>query len=129
MLVNFLIMQLHMGDTDFEERIIQHLAAAAAMGRSHHLGRREGQRTRLSAHGHPHFLVFSTQPSAPSGPDSSAGGGNEPAGIPIGSLSTPMISDGDEPTQQIPHLQTQNSSALGSTVMTTNRQGTYSNDR
>ncbi|XP_019426239.1 PREDICTED: E3 ubiquitin-protein ligase RHF2A-like [Lupinus angustifolius] len=32
---------LRMGDTDFEEQIIQHLAAAA-MGRAHHLGRREG---------------------------------------------------------------------------------------
>ncbi|KAJ8465498.1 hypothetical protein OPV22_028050 [Ensete ventricosum] len=30
-------------DADLEERIIQHLAAAAAMGRAHHIARREGR--------------------------------------------------------------------------------------
>ncbi|XP_019455372.1 PREDICTED: E3 ubiquitin-protein ligase RHF2A-like [Lupinus angustifolius] len=123
---DFDFQQLRIGDSDFEERIIQHLAAAAAMGRAQHRGRREGHRTRSSANRHPQFLVFSSQPSAPSGPDSSPGGGNESASIPIGSSSTIMTSDGDEPAQQIPHLQTQSSSpARGSTVMATN----YSNDR
>ena len=100
------------------------------MGRAHHLGRREGQRASASAHGHPHFLVFSTQPSAPPVPDSAAGGENEPAAIPIGSPSSPLASDGDEASQRIPHLQTQSSSsAPGSTVIVANRQGIYSNDR
>ncbi|KAK4375850.1 hypothetical protein RND71_006527 [Anisodus tanguticus] len=53
-------------DSELEERIIQHLAAAAAMGRTRHLARREGQRGRSSAQGRPHFLVFSTHPNAPS---------------------------------------------------------------
>ncbi|KAJ1392755.1 Zinc finger, RING-type [Sesbania bispinosa] len=72
---DFDLQQLRMSvnDADLEERIIQHLAAAAAMGRANHLVRREVQRTRSSAHGHPHFLVFSTQPFAPSlSPDSAA---------------------------------------------------------
>ncbi|XP_052726322.1 E3 ubiquitin-protein ligase RHF2A isoform X5 [Vigna angularis] len=38
-------------DADLEERIIQHLAAAAAMGRARHIARREGQRNRSSAQG------------------------------------------------------------------------------
>ncbi|KAM0864040.1 hypothetical protein ACQ4PT_044195 [Festuca glaucescens] len=53
-------------DAELEERILQHLAAAAAMGRSHHLGRREGQRGRSGFHGHPQFLVFSAHPNTPS---------------------------------------------------------------
>ncbi|XP_039146483.1 E3 ubiquitin-protein ligase RHF2A-like isoform X3 [Dioscorea cayenensis subsp. rotundata] len=53
-------------DSELEERIIQHLAAAAAMGRAHHIGRRVVQRGRSGAQGHPQFLLFSTNPSAPS---------------------------------------------------------------
>lgn len=41
-------------DSELEERIIQHLAAAAAMGRPHHIARREGQRGRPSTQVHPH---------------------------------------------------------------------------
>ena len=52
-------------DSELEERIIQHLAAAAAMGRTRHLARREGPRGRSSAQGRPQFLVFSTHPNAP----------------------------------------------------------------
>ncbi|XP_055829412.1 E3 ubiquitin-protein ligase RHF2A-like [Solanum dulcamara] len=52
-------------DSELEERIIQHLAAAAAMGRARHIARREGQRGRSSAQGRPQFLVFSTHPNAP----------------------------------------------------------------
>eukprot|EP00253_Pinus_taeda_P013128 PITA_13128 len=51
-------------DSDFEERIMQHLAAAA-MGRAHHFSRRENLRHRSSSQGHPQFLVFSTHPNAP----------------------------------------------------------------
>ena len=135
MLVIFLILQLPLAvsDADFEDRIIQHIAAAAAMRRARHLGQREGHRTRSSAHGHPPVLLFSTQPSAhPSSPDSAAEEGNEPAAIPVGSPSTPLTSDGDEPSpsQRIPHFQAQSSSlAPGSTVSATNRQGVYPNDR
>ncbi|XP_031400682.1 E3 ubiquitin-protein ligase RHF2A isoform X2 [Punica granatum] len=68
-------------DAELEERIIQHLAAAAAMGRARHVTRREGRRTRISGHGRPHFLVFSANPDAPpSGPAASSpahGGSSE----------------------------------------------------
>ncbi|KAG5080696.1 hypothetical protein JHK86_004761 [Glycine max] len=128
---DFELQHLPMGvnEADIEERIIQHLTAAAAMRRSHHLSRREGHRTRPSAHGRPHFLVYSTQPSAP---PSAAGGGSEPAAIPVGSPSTPLTFDGNEQSslQQIPHVQTQSSSLTSaSTVSTTNLQGVHSDDR
>ncbi|KAJ7971353.1 E3 ubiquitin-protein ligase RHF2A-like [Quillaja saponaria] len=117
-------------DAEIEERIIQHLAATAAMGRARHI-RRESQMTRSSSHGRPHFLVFSNQSSPPrSGPVSAAGGETETVAIPVGSPSTPLTSVGDEPSQQIPHLpsyQTQNSS--GSTVIAANHQGSFLNNR
>ncbi|XP_065866104.1 E3 ubiquitin-protein ligase RHF2A [Euphorbia lathyris] len=53
-----------LNDAELEERIIQHLAAAAAMGRRH-IVRREGQRNRSSAQGRQQFLVFSSHPNAP----------------------------------------------------------------
>ncbi|WCJ34146.1 RING-H2 group F2A [Euphorbia peplus] len=91
-------------DSDLEERIIQHLAAAAAMGRTHHFGRRESHRHRQSSHNHPHFLVFSTHPSARSGHVSSSRvqgeGENEPAGISVASSSTPRTFHRDENSQQ-----------------------------
>ncbi|KAK1398651.1 E3 ubiquitin-protein ligase RHF2A [Heracleum sosnowskyi] len=59
-------------DAELEDRIIQHLAAAAAMGRARHFARREGQRTRASAQGRPHFVVFSTNSNAPSATASSS---------------------------------------------------------
>jgi E3 ubiquitin-protein ligase RHF len=69
-------------DAELEERIIQHLAAAAAMGRTHRIARRDGSRGRSSgAHGLPQFLVFSTPPSGGSAGSvqsySSSGGQNE----------------------------------------------------
>ncbi|RAL45959.1 hypothetical protein DM860_006113 [Cuscuta australis] len=51
-------------DSELEERIIQHLAAAAAMGRARHLARRGQRGGRSSSQGHPHFLVFSTHPNS-----------------------------------------------------------------
>ncbi|KAG6743946.1 hypothetical protein POTOM_052650 [Populus tomentosa] len=124
-------------DSELEERIIQHLAAAAAMGRTRHFGRREGQRNRASSHGRPHFLVFSTHPGAqPSGHVSSSltlGGENESAPVSVASPSTPLTSVGDEPPQQAlqsPSVLTdQSSSASGSTVMPANNQGVSFNNR
>jgi len=49
-------------DAELEERMIQHLAAAAAMGQRH-FARREGQRNRLPAQGCLQFLVFSSLPN------------------------------------------------------------------
>lgn len=124
-------MQLPVGtnNAELEERIIQHLAAAASMGRAHHNGRREGQRSRSSARGHPHFSVFSTHPSAsPLGPVSAPGGDSEPAEITVASPSTPLASDGDESSRrsaQFPSVQTDgiSPSASGSVRMHRNRQG------
>lgn len=53
-------------EAELEERIIQHLAAAAAMGRAHHIARREGQRGRSASQGRAQFLVFSTSPNTSS---------------------------------------------------------------
>lgn len=125
-------------DSDLEERIIQHLAAAAAMGRTHHFGRREGHRNRQSSHGRPHFLVFSTHPSAPSsGPVSSSltqvGGEREPATVALASPSAPLTFRGDglpQQTLQFPSVLTdESSSASGSADIPTNRQGISFNNR
>ncbi|CAH8390800.1 unnamed protein product [Eruca vesicaria subsp. sativa] len=52
-------------NAEIEERIIQHLAAAAAMGRARHGVRREGHRSRSSSQGgHPQFMVYSQHPNA-----------------------------------------------------------------
>lgn len=61
-------MQLPAGanDADLEERILQHLAAAAAMGQGRHSARREGHRNRSGIHGRPQFLVFSPHPNSSS---------------------------------------------------------------
>lgn len=58
-------------DPELEERIIQHLAAAAAMGRTHRIARREGSRIRPSANTRPQPMVFSANPDS-----SSTGGPN-----------------------------------------------------
>lgn len=129
MLEIFLLVQLPMRDSDIEERILRHLAAAASMRRAHHLGRRESQRTRSSGHGNAHSVVYSTQPRAP---PSATGAGSEPAAIPAGNPSAPLIFDGTQQSspQQRPLLQTRSSSSFtsGSTVATTNLQGVHSND-
>ena len=83
----------------------------------------------VSDHGRWHFLVYSTQPSAP---PSAAGGGSEPAAIAVGSPSTPLTFDGNEQSslQQIPYVQIRSSFLTSaSTVATTNLQGIHSNDR
>ncbi|KAL3335880.1 hypothetical protein AABB24_031879 [Solanum stoloniferum] len=72
-------------DSELEERIIQHLAAAAAMGRTRHFARREGPRGRSSAQGRPQFLVFSTHPNAP----------------PLAGASSSTQSSGGEPTPEV----------------------------
>ncbi|KAL6647027.1 hypothetical protein ACP70R_014464 [Stipagrostis hirtigluma subsp. patula] len=46
-------------DAELEERIMQHLAAAAAIHRSHRHVRRQGRRSRSAAHGHSQILVLS----------------------------------------------------------------------
>ncbi|KAL3536000.1 hypothetical protein ACH5RR_004461 [Cinchona calisaya] len=119
-------------DAELEERIIQHLAAAAAMGRARHIARREGSRSRSSAHGRPHFLVFSTHANAPGTGPASASVGPEGAdpeqdeAPPVNpSLTCPAIST--ESLQQTPHLSSVPShqlfaSSSGSVIMPNNPQ-------
>ncbi|RZC54605.1 hypothetical protein C5167_013446, partial [Papaver somniferum] len=67
---NFNLPHLSVGanDSELEERILQHLAAATAMGRAHHFARRESQRT-SSNKGHSPYMVFSPNSDiGPSGP-------------------------------------------------------------
>lgn len=131
-----LAMQLPVGasDTDLEERILQHLTAAAAMGRAHHFGRRESHRNRSAAHGRPHFFVFSAHPGgAPPGPVTQ-GGGNEPATLAGASPSVPLSSSGNDSSQhmlQFHPIQTNqnSSSASGSAVAQATRRGFSFNNR
>ncbi|XP_034693804.1 E3 ubiquitin-protein ligase RHF2A-like isoform X1 [Vitis riparia] len=121
-------------DPELEERIIQHLAAAAAMGRAHHIARREGQRSRSSAHGRSHFLVFSTHPNATASSPVPASlaqvGENEPAAITVASPSIPLPAGGDEPSQEIPQfpsVQTDHMSASASRSAVTPRRISFNN--
>ncbi|KAL9319322.1 hypothetical protein ACSQ67_015839 [Phaseolus vulgaris] len=105
---DFELQRLPMGhESDIEERIIRHLAAAASMRRAHLLGQRESHR-------------------------SSCWRGSEPAAIPAGNPSAPLIFDGTEQSspEQMPLFQTRGSSLTsGSSVTTTNLQGFHSNHR
>ncbi|KAJ4705436.1 E3 ubiquitin-protein ligase RHF2A-like [Melia azedarach] len=128
---NFELQHLPVGanDADLEERIIQHLTAAAAMGRARHFGRREGHRSHSPAQGRPHFFVFSAHPGA-----AQEGGETEPATIAAASPSPPLSSGRDGSSQhilQFPSRQTnQNSSPTsGSTVLPANRRGFSFNNR
>ncbi|WOL10887.1 E3 ubiquitin-protein ligase [Canna indica] len=90
-------------DAELEERIIQHLAAAAAMGRAHHIARRG--RLRSGSHGRPQYLVFSTNsivPSAGSAPASSAPSGGESEQAPAitsANPSSPITNSGRESSE------------------------------
>ncbi|KAI7991469.1 E3 ubiquitin-protein ligase RHF2A [Camellia lanceoleosa] len=115
-------------DAELEERIIQHLAAAAAMGRSHHhIARRDGPRSRSSVHGRPQFVVLSSHPNSPPAYLAPVGGESEPATITVASPSVPLAG-GDEPQQhrhQFHSVQTDqfSSSSSGSTMIPGNRRG------
>lgn len=85
-------------DAELEERLIQHLTAAAAMGRRR-IARREGQRNRSSAQGRPQFLVLSSQPN----------------GSPAGSISSSPIQREGEPVSAIA-IATPSSQPLESTL-------------
>ncbi|KAI4386158.1 hypothetical protein MLD38_004117 [Melastoma candidum] len=87
-------------DAELEERIIQHLAAAAAMGRARHIARREGHRNRSAAHGRSHVLVF-THPNALSSgstvsPSDRTSEEDQTREVTIVSPSSPLITSGEE---------------------------------
>ncbi|OVA10792.1 zinc finger protein [Macleaya cordata] len=121
-------------DTELEERIIQHLAAAAAMGRAHHIARREGQRSRSTTQGRPQYMVFSSHPDvAPSHPVSASpahrrGENEQTPIITAASPSAPLTVTGEEPSQQgqqLPSAQTDQFPAptSGSRIFAVNRRG------
>lgn len=112
-------------DAELEERIIQHLAAAAAMGRARHIARREGHRgSRSSAQGRPQYLVFSTQPNTPAAGTVSASstqtGEGEPAPVTIGEVSSQLVPSQDD---QVSSLES------GSAFVVANQHGTLSSNR
>lgn len=93
-------------DAELEERIIQHLAAAAAMGRTRHIARREGQRSRASAQGRPQFLVFSAHPNAPASSFPRREGESSPAVAAGGPTSlTTAGEESPEPITSSPSVQ------------------------
>lgn len=132
MLESLHVLQLHLGvdDVELEERIIQHLAAAAAMGRSHHLARRDGLRGRMSGHNRPQYLVFSAHSNeAPlssinNAPTLSEGASEQAPGIAAASqLSSVPISREDfiQPVPQAPFTSQLPSSAPGPSIFVANR--------
>ncbi|XP_015873162.1 E3 ubiquitin-protein ligase RHF2A [Ziziphus jujuba] len=124
-------------DAELEERIIQHLAAAAAMGRARHIARREGQRNRPSAQGRQQFLVFSTHPnSPPAAPASSSPsqrGESEP--VPPVTEAFPSPANLEEESSQLiaslPATQADHvsASASGSSVHAAGQHGSPLNNR
>ncbi|RZC94288.1 hypothetical protein C5167_029854 [Papaver somniferum] len=95
-------------DAELEECIIQHLAAAAAMGRAHHMYRRDDHRNRSSGQGRPQFLVFSSQPNAASSTPITATpaqeiGDDEPAHpVAAASPNSPIMTVGIETSSGTP---------------------------
>ena len=97
-------------DAELEERIIQHLAAAAAMGRARHYARREGHRGRSSTQGRQHFLVFSPPPDAQAGTSPEEGLGESLRPTSIAPPSSPLRIGGEtSPSTSSPNCPTQRS--------------------
>ncbi|GMI71120.1 RING-H2 group F2A [Hibiscus trionum] len=115
-------------DPELEERIIQHLAVAAAMGRAHHTGRREGPR-RSSSHGHPHVLVYSHPTAQHTGSGSSTqtriAGESEAPAVTMARPSSPLSSR----EERSPFPSSQSTSASGTTISPMNRRGLSFNNR
>lgn len=128
---DFELQHLPVGATDaeLEDRIIQHLAAAAAMGRARHFARREGQRSRSSAQGRPHFLVFSTNSNAPSAtasssPTQTGEGENDPSMTVSGSTHLSLGTSDESVRPNTPQRSVQSVQASGSRVIPENHHGT-----
>ncbi|XP_057870970.2 E3 ubiquitin-protein ligase RHF2A isoform X1 [Cryptomeria japonica] len=98
-------------DSDFEERLMQHLAAAA-MGRGH-FSRRESLRHRSSGQGHPQFLVFSTHtppPASPSNAEAQNGTVSATTAVDSATPVTPVMRDGQLEHGPLPSTPVQMSS-------------------
>lgn len=116
-------------DTELEERIIQHLAAAA-MGRARHIGRRESQRNRSSAQARPQFFVFSTHPNTGTAdPVSSSPTQREGEQVPTVTLPTPSspTTAGEESPEQ--GTQLLSASASGTSALASSQHENTLNNR
>ncbi|CAN4109432.1 unnamed protein product [Withania somnifera] len=111
-------------DPELEERIFQHLAVAASMGRAHHLARREGSRNRSSTSDSPQFLVVPAhQNSCPTSYVSPCptGSNSDSAATTVVDSSLPITSSSNESPRHVPHLssvQSNQHSALSGSVLT-----------
>ncbi|EER98012.1 E3 ubiquitin-protein ligase RHF2A [Sorghum bicolor] len=109
-------------DAEIEERILQHLAAAAAIRRSHRHARREGRRSRSAAHGHGHQQVLffpAAGEATPGGSLSSRSqqeGDHEHASTVVSSPPLPTVDSAEETAADIPvnHTASVNSPPVGS---------------
>ncbi|KAK5830453.1 E3 ubiquitin-protein ligase RHF2A-like isoform X1 [Gossypium arboreum] len=125
-------------ETELEERIIQHLAAAAAMGRARHITRREGLRNRSSGQARPQFLVFSANPNALSTVPFSSSSPTQREGLPapaitIDTPSSPGRTVGEESSPSITPIPSaeadqQSTLASGSSVLLVDNQGNSLNN-
>ncbi|KAB2080658.1 hypothetical protein ES319_A05G080300v1 [Gossypium barbadense] len=126
-------------ETELEEHIIQHLAAAAAMGRARHITRREGLRNRSSGQARPQFLVFSANPNALSTVPFSSSSPTQREGLPapaitIDTPSSPGRTVGEESSPSITPIPSaeadqQSTLASGSSVLLVDNQGNSLNNR
>lgn len=96
----FLQVPVDADDAEIEERILQHLAAAAAIRRSHRHARREGRRSRSAAHGHPQILFFPSAEATPAGGSLSSNsqqeGDHEHASAATSSQALPTVDPREE---------------------------------
>ncbi|KAL3828637.1 hypothetical protein ACJIZ3_017439 [Penstemon smallii] len=100
-------------ESELEERIIQHLAAAAAMGRARQLARRESQRNRSSTQSRPRFLVVSTQTN---GSSATPDGSSPPPSVTIAAPNSPLIAIGEDSAQDGTSLTTNRRSPTQTTT-------------
>lgn len=98
--------RINSDDPELEDRIMQHLAAAAAMGRARRFTRRETSHDRSSAQGQPQILLFSSHPNVPPLPPTTsvpnytaAEGGHSPT-VTVASPITPLVAVDEEQSQR-----------------------------
>lgn len=125
-------MQLPAGinEAELQERIIQHLAAAAAMGRTHRIARREGSRSRSSGHSRPQYVLFSGHP--PGSSAGSVGEETEQVAAADNNPPVPVVSINNVGTQHIPSSTNSNRNSASSSrpsVVPTSDQGLSNDNR
>ncbi|KAL0389923.1 UNVERIFIED_CONTAM: E3 ubiquitin-protein ligase RHF2A [Sesamum calycinum] len=121
-------------ESELEERIIQHLAAAAAMGRARQLARREGQRNRSSTQGRPRFLVFSTHPNGGSTTSATTSvaqrdGIDPPPAVMIAAPNSPFITFAEDSAQPFYAQADQLVTTASGSGASANRHGTSTSNR